>query len=449
MGRFQRPHGGRNGIDRNLRPPGEEGPFDHTRRTKESECHGPANIHIQAQGAQRAGQEHRTDLNMAAVQAKHSYGRRRRQRSVSPPPGFPLPGWARASQPVRSTIAPAGRVTQHAPRSAAVSPPPGFPCPGLPRALQPARSTFAPAGHVTQHAPRSAAVGPAERLPQVSQQLRNRLVYPKGHPSSQALTSALGSDKTTAPALATIIPHASAGQTSHKVVRKQHAPARSASSSRSSTPRGPPTPPQPSIPISHQGVPEAAAAAIASLEPVSAPASTLGGSSSDEASAYALSSATFSRMSQRDVEKGRRKPRPPSGVRKQMAAEAAEREAAGVQLAALAVARLRAAAAAADAAQAAADQAAERAAAGAQLAALAVARLRAAAAAADAAQAAADQAAAVAAEFMMLAGAAEAYMEAAPAAVASMRLPHTASGWVYYYAGAVTGLAEGLISLRR
>ena len=59
--------------------------------------------------------------------------------------------------------------------------------------------------------------GPAERLPQVSQQLRNRLVYPKGHPSSQALTSALGSDKTTAPALATIIPHASAGQTSHKV----------------------------------------------------------------------------------------------------------------------------------------------------------------------------------------------------------------------------------------
>ncbi len=129
-----------------------------------------------------------------------------------------------------------------------------------------------------------------------------------------------------------------------QVVRKQHAPARSASSSRSSTPRGPPTPPQPSIPISHQvssahlplnfashsccvpssrkfcgygtkpqtgclsinhtavaashlasagsagadsmcpvqGVPEAAAAAIASLEPVSAPASTLGGSSSDE-----------------------------------------------------------------------------------------------------------------------------------------------------------------------
>ena len=101
----------------------------------------------------------------------------------------------------------------------------------------------------------------------------------------------------------------------------------------------------------------------------------------------------------------------PSGVRKQMAAEAAECEAAGVQLAALAVARLRAAA--------------------------------------DAAQAAADQAAAVAAEFMMLAGAAEAYMEAAPAAVASMRLPHTASGWVYYCAGAVTGLAEGLISLRR
>ena len=90
-----------------------------------------------------------------------------------------------------------------------------------------------------------------------------------------------------------------------------------------------------------------------------------------------------------------------------------------------------------------------RAAAGARLAALAVARLRAAAAAADAAQAAADQAAAIAAEFVMLAGAAEAYMEAAPAAVASMRLPHTASGWVYYCAGAVTGLAEGLISLRR
>ena len=61
----------------------------------------------------------------------------------------------------------------------------------------------------------------------------------------------------------------------------------------------------------------------------------------------------------------------------------------------------------------------------------------------------ADQAAAVAAEFVMLAGAAEAYMEATPAAVASMRLPHTASGWVYYCAGAVTGLAEGLISLRR
>ena len=60
--------------------------------------------------------------------------------------------------------------------------------------------------------------GPAERLPQVSQQLRNRMVYPKGHPSSQALTAALGSDstKTTAPALATIIPHASAEQTSHK-----------------------------------------------------------------------------------------------------------------------------------------------------------------------------------------------------------------------------------------
>ena len=126
-----------------------------------------------------------------------------------------------------------------------------------------------------------------------------------------------------------------------------------------------------------------------------------------------------------------------------MAAEAAEREAAGAQLAALAVAHLRAAAAAADAAQAAADQAAERAAAGAQLAALAVARLRAAAAAADA------QAAAVAADFVMLTGAAEAYMEAKPAAVASMGLPHTASGWVYYCAGAVTGLADGLISLRR
>ncbi len=96
-----------------------------------------------------------------------------------------------------------------------------------------------------------------------------------------------------------------------------------------------------------------------------------------------------------------------------------------------------------------AAEAAERAAAGAQLAALTVARLRAAAAAADAAQAAADQAAAVAAEFVMLAGAAEAYMEATPAAVASMRLPHTASGWVYYCAGAVIGLAEGLISLRR
>ena len=255
----------------------------------------------------------------------------------------------------------------------------------------------------------SCAQGSAERLPQVSQQLRNRLVYPKGHASSQALTAALGSNRrrTTAPALATVTPHASPKQTSHKVchanniapavqslqypehpecidevlcadasslhcdaaalmrlrhrltiaidaleeascclqvVRKQQAPARSASSSSSSTPRGPPTPPQPSLPISHQvssahlplysashfccapsscefcgygtlpqagclsidqtavaashpacagsagaesicpvqGVPEAAAAAIASLEPVSAPASILGGPSSDE-----------------------------------------------------------------------------------------------------------------------------------------------------------------------
>ena len=110
-----------------------------------------------------------------------------------------------------------------------------------------------------------------------------------------------------------------------------------------------------------------------------------------------------------------------------------------------------------------AAEAAERAAAGAQLAAWAVACLRAAAAAA---QAAADQAAAVAAEFVMLAGAAEAYMEAAPAAtqtlqlctpvvrdtnpaeVAAMSLPHTIYGWAYYCAGAVAGLADGLISLR-
>ena len=113
-----------------------------------------------------------------------------------------------------------------------------------------------------------------------------------------------------------------------------------------------------------------------------------------------------------------------------------------------------------------AAETAERAAAGAQLAAWAVTCLRAAAAAADAAQAAADQAAAVAAEFVMLAGAAEAYMEAAPAATqtlqlwtpvvrdttpaeaAAMSLPHTISGWAYYCAGAVAGLADGLISLR-
>ena len=59
--------------------------------------------------------------------------------------------------------------------------------------------------------------GPAERLPQISQQLRNRLVYPKGHASSQALTAALGSDRTTAPAPATITSHTSAKQTAHKV----------------------------------------------------------------------------------------------------------------------------------------------------------------------------------------------------------------------------------------
>ena len=38
----------------------------------------------------------------------------------SPPPGFPRPGTARAPQPVRSTINPAGCVLQHAPRSTAM-----------------------------------------------------------------------------------------------------------------------------------------------------------------------------------------------------------------------------------------------------------------------------------------------------------------------------------------
>ena len=38
----------------------------------------------------------------------------------SPPPGFPHLGLARAPQPARNTIAPAGCVAQHAPRSTAV-----------------------------------------------------------------------------------------------------------------------------------------------------------------------------------------------------------------------------------------------------------------------------------------------------------------------------------------
>ena len=61
--------------------------------------------------------------------------------------------------------------------------------------------------------------GPAERLPQVPQRFQGRLVYPKGHAITQALTAALESDttKTTAPALATITTSASAETSSNGV----------------------------------------------------------------------------------------------------------------------------------------------------------------------------------------------------------------------------------------
>ncbi|CAK0787939.1 hypothetical protein CVIRNUC_011161 [Coccomyxa viridis] len=281
MSPFHQPSGGKNDIDRGFYQPGDEGPFDHTRHTKESEYHSPAYMDLQARGAQLAGQD-----------SAQLY----------------------RTEPMTTAVQPKGSCREQ---------------------------------------------GPAEPLPQVPQRIRHPLVFPEGCTITQALKIALGSDttKTSAPTLATITTSAGADKSANEVVHKQQAMANKASSSSSCTPHSPPTLAQPSLSISHQGIPEAAAAASTSLKPMSAPASASHSSPLDEESASAQSSATFSQMPQKDMKKSRRR-RPPPGARKRMAAEAAERAAAGAQLAALAVPRLKAAAAAADGAQAAAHQAA-------------------------------------------------------------------------------------------